>query len=69
MESGPPSSCFMRASDVNLWWNRIISLKLAERYEIRVKEPHPESWGKVVGIIDPSGVLWRISGPQPTSPG
>ncbi len=58
----------MRASDVNLWWNRIVSLKLAERYAITAKEPHPESWGMVASIIDPSGVLWRIAGSPPTNP-
>jgi hypothetical protein len=58
----------MRVSDVNLWWNRIVSLKLTERYGIRAKKPHPESWGMVAGIVDPSGVLWRIAGPHPTNP-
>jgi hypothetical protein len=54
----------MRVSDVNLWWDRIVSLKLAERYGIKATAPHRESWGMVAGIIDPSGVLWRIAGPQ-----
>lgn len=58
----------MRVSDVNLWWNPIVSLKLAERYGVRAKEPHPESWGMVASIIDPSGVLWRIAGPPTTNP-
>jgi catechol 2,3-dioxygenase-like lactoylglutathione lyase family enzyme len=58
----------MRVSDVNLWWNRIVSLKLAKRYGIRAQEPRPESWGMVAGIVDPSGVLWRIAGPHPAYP-
>lgn len=55
----------MRVSDVNRWWNHIVSLKLTERYGIRVKAPYPEAWGMVAGIIDPAGVLWRIAGPLP----
>lgn len=58
----------MRVSDVKLWWSRIISLKLAERYGIRAKGPHPESWGMVADILDPSGVLWRIAGPRTDDP-
>ncbi len=29
--------------------------------------PRPESWGLVAGIVDPSGVLWRIVGPPDAS--
>ena len=54
----------MRVSDVNVWWDRIVSLNLAERYGVKAKAPHPESWGLVAGIVDPSGVLCRIAGPQ-----
>lgn len=53
----------MRVSDVNPWWDRIVALNLASRYGVTTKAPHPESWGLVAGIIDPSGVLWRIAGP------
>ena len=56
----------VRVSDVYAWWNRIVALNLPERYGVRVKEPHPESWGTVVDLIDPSGVLWRFAGPLPT---
>lgn len=53
----------LSVSDVNLWWDRIVALNLAERYRIKTSPPRPESWGIVVGIVDPSGVLWRIAGP------
>lgn len=56
----------VRVSDVNAWWDRIMALNLPERYGVTVKEPHPESWGVVAGIVDPSGVLWRFAGPLPT---
>lgn len=55
----------MRVSDVNLWWERIVALDLANRYGVKARAPHPESWGVVAGLIDPSGVLWRIAGPLP----
>lgn len=59
----------LRVSDVNLWWDHIVSLRLAERYGIKAKAPQPESWGMVAGLIDPSGVLWRIAGPHPVDLG
>jgi hypothetical protein len=55
----------LRVSDVNLWWDHLVSLSLAERYGIKAKAPRPESWGMVADLIDPSGVLWRIAGPHP----
>jgi hypothetical protein len=56
----------IRVSDVNPWWDRIVLLNLADRYGVKTKAPHQEDWGLVAGIVDPSGVLWRIAGP-PTS--
>lgn len=53
----------MRVSDVNVWWNRIVSLDLQGRYGIRTGAPKAESWGLVASFIDPSGVLWRIAAP------
>lgn len=57
----------MRVSDVNVWWERVTSLDLARRYGVNVRAPHPESWGLVVGLVDPSGVLWRIASPLPSA--
>src|SRR5215471_3488259 len=51
----------MRVSDVRLWWDHILGLDLAGRYAIKTKAPQMEEWGMVVGITDPSGVLWRIA--------
>lgn len=53
----------MRVSDVSRWWERIVSLDLEKRYGVRIRAPHPESWGTVIDVIDPSGVLWRIAAP------
>jgi hypothetical protein len=56
----------VRVSDVNMWWERITSLDLARRYGIKAVAPRPESWGLVAGLVDPSGVLWRIAAPLPS---
>jgi hypothetical protein len=50
----------LRVSNVRFWWDRIVSLDLAARYGIKTMAPEQEQWGLVAGVIDPSGVLWRI---------
>ncbi len=51
----------MRVSDVKLWWDHIVRLDLASRYGVKTRAPQMEDWGLVAGVIDPSGVLWRIA--------
>jgi len=51
----------MRVSDVKLWWDHINRLDLAARYAVKTQAPQMEHWGLVAGVIDPSGVLWRIA--------
>jgi hypothetical protein len=51
----------MRVSDVRRWWNHIVALDLPTRYGIKTHAPHQEDWGLVAGVVDPSGVLWRLS--------
>jgi len=51
----------LRVSDVKLWWDHIVSLDLASRYNVKTLAPRQEEWGLVAGIVDPSGVLWRIA--------
>ena len=51
----------LTVSDLGLWWDRIIRLDLASRYGVKTWAPHQEAWGLVAGIVDPSGVLWRIA--------
>jgi len=48
-------------SDVNLWWAHIIAIDLAARYGVKTREPQLEDWGSVASVVDPSGVLWRIT--------
>jgi hypothetical protein len=48
-------------SDVHQWWDHIEALGLQARYGIKASRPKLESWGaEVAGLVDPSGVLWRI---------
>jgi hypothetical protein len=51
----------LRVSDVKLWWDHIVSLDLPSRYGVKTRAPQIEGWGYVAGVIDPSGVLWRIA--------
>jgi hypothetical protein len=51
----------MGVTDVRTWWNHIVSLDLPARYGVKTMSPQDEGWALVAGVIDPSGVLWRIS--------
>ena len=52
----------MAVSDVNLWWDHIVSLDLPARYGVKSRRARRlEDWGLVASVIDPSGVLWRIA--------
>jgi hypothetical protein len=31
------------------------------RFKVKALAPQVEAWGLVAGIVDPSGVLWRIA--------
>jgi hypothetical protein len=51
----------MFVSDLSLWWNHIVALDLPSRYGVKnPRAPQLEGLGLVAGVIDPSGVLWRI---------
>jgi hypothetical protein len=53
----------VRVTDVRRWWDRIVGLDLSARYGVKAKAPEKESWGLVLGLTDPAGVLWRIAEP------
>lgn len=57
----------VRVSDVQSWWEHIENLDLARRYGVKTTAPRQEAWGLVLGLVDPSGVLWRI-GQSPATP-
>jgi hypothetical protein len=51
----------LRVSDLSLWWDHIDALDLPSLYGVKTRAPQVEDWGLVAGVIDPSGVLWRIA--------
>ena len=52
----------LSVSDLSLWWKHIVSLDLPSRYGVKSpRAPQLEDWGLVAGVVDPSGVLWRIA--------
>ncbi|MFT3735575.1 MAG: VOC family protein [Rhodocyclaceae bacterium] len=58
----------MLVEDVEAWWERVTSSKLAERYGVRLVPPADQPWAmRDFVIIDPSGVLWRIGQNIPRS--
>ena len=60
----------MHVSNLSLWWKHIVSLDLPSRYGVkRPRAPQLEDWGLVAGVIDPSGVLWRIAEDVPSKSG
>ena len=59
----------MRVSDVGVWYDHVVRLDLAARYGVKILPPKREDWGLVAGVIDPSGVLWRIAETQVSSAG
>jgi hypothetical protein len=55
----------LRVSDVRLWCDRIVALDLPSRFNVKSRAPQAEGWGMVAGLVDPSGVLWRIAQTDP----
>lgn len=51
----------LTVSDVGRWWDLIVARDIASRYGVKASGPQVESWGLAAAIVDPSGVLWRIS--------
>jgi hypothetical protein len=51
----------MEVTDVKRWWDHILRLDLPSRYGVRTMAPKDEGWALIAGVIDPSGVLWRIA--------
>jgi predicted enzyme related to lactoylglutathione lyase len=48
--------------DVDAWWAEIQSKRIAEKYGVRIDAPENMPWNmRDLVLIDPSGVLWRIS--------
>ena len=58
-------NCVMHllVTNVDCWWKHLCALDLPSRYGVSTMAPQLEAWGRVVGLTDPSGVLWRIIEP------
>jgi hypothetical protein len=48
-------------SDLDLWWDHIVSLDLPARYGVKIQAPESQGWAVVAGVTDPAGVLWRFA--------
>jgi uncharacterized glyoxalase superfamily protein PhnB len=52
----------LSVKSVDAWWGHVQNQNLAEKYKLRVTEPEQRPWKmRDFVLIDPSGVLWRIS--------
>ena len=51
-------------SDVDLWFDHIVSLDLAARYRVKIQAPQSQGWAVVAGVTDPCGVLWKFAETQ-----
>ena len=48
--------------DVDAWWASIQEKKIPEKYGVRAEPPEDMPWNmRDLVLVDPSGVLWRIS--------
>lgn len=48
--------------DLDAFWQQVQQRGLAQRYGVAIDGPQRRPWGRVdMTVIDPSGVLWRIS--------
>lgn len=52
---------FVEVSNVDEYWNRLVSLKLEASYEhVRLVPIRQLDWGKECFLHDPSGILWHF---------
>lgn len=52
----------LSVKSVDAWWEHVKDQKIAEKYSVKVTEPEQRPWKmRDFVLIDPSGVLWRIS--------
>jgi len=52
---------FLEVADVSVYYERLLSLRLDEKYEgVRLSGIREEDWGRECFVHDPSGILWHI---------
>ncbi|HQW85393.1 MAG TPA: glyoxalase [Ferruginibacter sp.] len=52
---------FLEVEDVEITWNELLTLNLAEKYkDIKLVPVKTYHWGKECFLHDPSGILWHF---------
>ena len=52
---------FLEVDDVDRYWNELLALNLATKYEnVKLIPIRVHDWGKECFLHDPSGVLWHF---------
>ena len=52
---------FSEVEDMDLFWNELVSLHLADKYEgVKLTPIRNEDWGRECFLHDPSGILWHF---------
>ena len=52
---------FLEVDSVERYWNELVELNLAEKYEnVKLVPIRLEDWGKECFLHDPSGILWHF---------
>ena len=55
------SMIFLEVEDVARYWNELLALNLATKYEtVKFVPVKTHDWGRECFIHDPSGILWHI---------
>lgn len=51
--------CQLLVEDVDDWWIKLDSLRLPDRYGVKIRSPFHTDWGSYeIHLHDPAGVLW-----------
>ena len=55
------SMIFLEVDDVDLYWEELLALDLASKYEgVKLTPIRKYDWGKECFMHDPSGILWHF---------
>ena len=55
------SMVFLEVQDVDRFWNELVALNLATKYEtVKLTPIRKYEWGRECFLHDPSGVLWHF---------
>ena len=55
------SMIFLEVDDVNRYWNELLALDLATKYQsVKLTPIREYDWGRECFVHDPSGILWHF---------